>query len=70
MTISFVPERPYLRSRLRGVPLHDVRVVQFRGIKTGEFAERYAESTMVESYSTEIGCTSHEYASFYFPKEW
>ena len=64
MTISPVLEHPSLKSRLRGVPLHDGRVVQFRGIKFGEFTERYAKSTMVQSYPAEIDCTSHGYASF------
>ncbi|RPA97433.1 alpha/beta-hydrolase [Choiromyces venosus 120613-1] len=59
MTISPVLEHPSLGSRLRGVSLHDGSVVQFRGIKFGEFTKRYARSTMVESYPPEIDCTSH-----------
>ena len=63
MTTSPILEHPPPRSRLRGVTLHDGHVVQFCGIKLGDFAERYAEST-------EIDFISHRYASFYFPKEY
>ncbi|KAG0130645.1 Alpha/Beta hydrolase protein [Tuber indicum] len=59
MSISPVLEHPSLGSRLRGVPLHDGRVVQFRGIKFAEFPKRYAKSTMLESYPAEMDCTSH-----------
>ncbi|PUU75240.1 hypothetical protein B9Z19DRAFT_1154483 [Tuber borchii] len=64
MTISLVLERPSLTSWLRGVPPHDRRVVQFRGIKFGEFTERYAKFTLVESYPVETDSTSHGHASF------
>ncbi|PWW80865.1 alpha/beta-hydrolase [Tuber magnatum] len=59
MTISPVLEHPILESCLGGVPLHSGRVVQFRGMKFGEFVERNAKSTMVELCPAEIDCTEN-----------
>ncbi|KAL7271601.1 hypothetical protein RUND412_005622 [Rhizina undulata] len=49
---------PTLQSTLKGLSLHDGKVVQFRGIKYASIPERFARSFLVETWPSELDCTT------------
>ena len=54
-----VLSHPTLKSKLAGRVLFDGTVIQYCGIKFGNIPARFARSTHVDSYPSELDCTNY-----------